>query len=191
MTMLDHMKANQSSDPLAKQTTIAQSNIHAFKYTDEYMKIVQDYNKDILNLDEQYTSVQPLHEILVRFYLHEPTVIGSMVMPFKTHVPVPTKSGVGNYEELESDYPFQLKGVVISAPESNPLKAGDVIYLSRKAIQMNVIGTGANRRIIVDQGFIHPDSQLHDIPTDPSNPHYGYGLVQYHDIKAKLNGKKN
>lgn len=186
MTMLDHMKANQSSDPLAKQTMIAQSNVHAFKYTDEYMEQIKTYNANLKTLDPQYTSVKPLHEILVRFYLHEPTVVGSMVMPFKTHVPVQTKSGVGTYNEIESDFPFRLKGIVISAPESNPLKPGDEILLSRRAIQMNVIGQGANAKITVEQGFIHPDCNLHDIPTDVISPHYGYGLVEYHQIKAKL-----
>jgi len=186
VTMLDHIKANQSSDPLAKQTMIAQSNIHAFKYTDEYAAQVKKYNENLKTLDPTYTSVKPLHEILVRFYLHEPTTVGSMVIPFKTHVPIQTKSGVGQYEELETDFPFRLKGIVISAPESNPLKPGDEILLSRRAIQMNVLGNGPNRKIVVEQGFVHPDSNLHDIPTDVSDPNYGYGLVEYHQIKAKL-----
>lgn len=186
-TMLDFIKENQTSNPLEKQALVAQSNIHAFKYTDTYMEQVKAYNANLKTLDPQYTSVKPLHEILVRFYLHEPTVVGNIVMPFKQYVPVPTKSGIGKYDEIESDFPFRLKAVVISAPESNPLKPGDEIMLSRKAIQMNVIGDGgANRQIIVEQGFVHPDSFLHEVPTDVTSPHYGYGLVQYHEIKAKL-----
>lgn len=185
-TMLDFIKENQSSDPLSKQTAIAQTNIHAFKYTEDYAGQVLAYNQNIKTLDPQYTSVKPLHEILVRFYLHEPTTVGSLVMPFKQFVPIQTNSGVGKYEEVESDFPFRLKAVVISAPESNPLKAGDEVMLSRKAIQMNVLGQGANKQIVVEQGFIHPDSMLHENPTDVNSPHYGYGLVEYHQIKAKL-----
>lgn len=183
-TMLDFIKDNQ--DPLAKQTAIAQSNIHAFKYTEEYNDQVLNYNKNLDNLDPQYTSIKPLHEILVRFYLHEPTKVGSLVMPFKQVIPTPSKSGIQGYSEVESDFPFRLKAVVVSAPESNPLKPGDKVILSRRAIQMNVIGTGANAKITVDQGFVHPDSMLHECPTDVTNQHYGYALVQYHEIKAKI-----
>lgn len=185
-TMMDFIKENQSSDPLQKQVVQVQTNIHAFKYTDLYDEQVRSYNQNLKTLDPQYTSVLPLHEILVRFYLHEPQKVGNLVMPFKQVVPVPTKSGVGSYEEIESDFPFRLKAVVISAPESNPLKAGDEVMLSRRAIQMNIVGNGANRQILVEQGFVHPDSFLHDVPTDVTSPHYGYGLVEYHQIKAKL-----
>ena len=183
-TMLDFIKENQ--DPLAKQTMIAQSNVHAFKYTDEYMQQVLSYNKNLTTLDPLYTSVKPLHEILVRFYLHEPTLVGNLVMPYKQTIPVATKSGQGTYTDIESDFPFRMKAVVVSAPESNQLKAGDEILLSRKAIQMNIIGVGANAQLQVDQGFIHPDSNLHDIPTDVSSQHYGYALIQYFEVKAKL-----
>lgn len=183
-TMLDFIKENQ--DPLAKQTAIAQTNIHAFKYTEEYNDQVLNYNKNLDNLDPQYTSIKPLHEILVRFYLHEPTKVGSLVMPFKQVIPTQTKSGIQGYSEVESDFPFRLKAIVVSAPESNPLKPGDKVILSRRAIQMNVIGTGANAKITVDQGFVHPDSMLHECPTDVTNQHYGYALVQYHEIKAKI-----
>ena len=185
-TMLDFIKENQTNNPIENQKKIAQSNIHAFKYTELYMEQVKAYNLNIKNIDPQYASVKPLHEILVRFYLHEPLVEGNIVMPFKQTVPVPTKSGVNGYQEIESDFPFRLKGVVISAPESNPLKCGDDIMLSRKAIQMHVIGTGADAAIRLDAGFVHPDSMLHDIPTDVTSPHYGYALVQYHEIKAKV-----
>lgn len=183
-TMLDFIKDNQ--DPMAKQVVQAQTNIHAFKYTDLYNEQVLQYNKNLTTLDPMYSSIKPLHEILVRFYLHEPKVVGGLVMPFKQVVPVPTKSGVGSYEEIESDFPFRLKAVVVAAPESNQLKPGDEVMLSRRAIQMNVVGTAANRQILVEQGFVHPDSLLHDVPTDVTSQHYGYGLVQYHEIKAKL-----
>lgn len=183
-TMLDFIKENQ--DPLAKQTAVAQSNIHAFKYTEDYMKQVQDYNKNLTNLDPLYSSIKPLHEILVRFYLHEPVLVGNLVMPFKQAIPAPTKSGQGTYMDIESDYPYKLTAVVVSAPESNQLKPGDVIMLSRRAITMNIIGTGANAKLQVDQGFVHPDSMLHDIPTDVTSQHYGYALIQYHEVKAKL-----
>jgi len=185
-TMLDFIKDNQSSDPLAKQEAIAQTNIHAFKYTDEYNDQVIKYNNNLKNLNPLYSSIQPLHEILVRFYLHEPTKVGGLVMPFKQHVPVKTKSGVDGYQEVESDFPFRLKAVVVAAPESNQLKAGDEVMLSRRAIQMNVIGNGANAEIRVEQGFVHPDSMMHDCPTDLTNEHYGYALIQYHEVKAKV-----
>ena len=185
-TMLDFIKENQTNDPMSKQIVQAQTNMHAFKYTDLYNEQVLAYNANLTTLDPMYAEIKPLHEILVRFYLHEPQIVGSLVMPFKQVVPVPTKSGVGTYEEIESDFPFRLKAVVIAAPESNQLKPGDMVMLSRRAIQMTVVGTAANKHIVVEQGFVHPDSMLHDVPTDVTSQHYGYGLVQFHEIKAKL-----
>lgn len=183
-TMLDFIK--ESQDPSVKQTAIAQSNIHAFKYTEEYMKQVKEYNMDLKRLDPLYSSIKPLHEILVRFQLHEPVLVGNLVMPFKQAIPAPTNSGVSKYTDIESDFPYKLVAVVVAAPESNQLKAGEMVMLSRRAITMNVIGTGANAKLQVEQGFVHPESQLHDIPTDVTNQHYGYALVQYHEVKAKL-----
>lgn len=185
-TMLDFMKQNHMNNPLEKQTMVAQSNIHAFKYTDEYMEQVQKYNTEITNLDKLYTSVKPLHEILVRFYLHEPVKVGSLVMPFKEFVQIPTKSNIGSSAELETDFPFADKAVVISVPESNPLKPGDIVKTSRKATQLVVLGTGANALIKIEQSFTHPDSMMHLPTTDITNPHYGYALIQYHQIQAKL-----
>lgn len=183
-TILDHMKENQ--DPLAKQTMIAQSNIHAFKYSEEYANAVANYNKNVTTLDPDYVNVIPTHDILVRCFLHEPEKFGEVIMPYKQLVPVPTKSGVGSYEELESDFPYRMKAIIVSAPESNSLKSGDIVVLSRKAIQMNVIGNGPNRQIMVDQGFVHPDSNLQELPTDPTSKHYGYCMVSYFEVKAKL-----
>jgi hypothetical protein len=186
-TMLDFIKENQTDNPLVKQTAIAQSNIHAFKYTDQYMEQVLSYNKNLTQIDPLYESVKPLHEILVRFYLHEPQKVGSLVMPFKQNIPVPNKSGQGEkYSEIESDFPYRLTAVVVSAPESNTLKAGDKVLLSRRAIQLTVVGQGANANLIVNEGFVHPDSMMHECPTDVTSQHYGYGLVQYHEIKAIL-----
>ena len=185
-TMLDFIKENQSNDPLAKQTINAQSNIHAFKYTDEYMDQVQKYNQELTNLDPLYTSVKPLHEILVRFYLHEPTKVGSLVMPFKEFIPVPTNSGVGKSMELETDFPFADKAVIVAAPESNPLKPGDIVKTARNATKLLMLGTGANAVIKIEQSFTHPDSMLHLPTTDINSPHYGYALIQYHLIQAKL-----
>lgn len=184
-TMLDFIKENQTN-PLEKQTAVAQSNIHAFKYTEEYHNQILDYNKNLTTIDPLYESVKPLHEVLVRFYLHEPVVKGSLVIPFKQNIPIATKNGQATYADVESDFPFTTKAVVVSAPESNSLKTGDVILLSRKAIQMYVVGTGANATINVEQGFVHPDSKLREVPTDLTSQHYGYGMVAYHEVKAKL-----
>ena len=186
-TMLDFIKANQTEkSPLAKQESAAQANIHAYKYTDEYAKELADYNSNLTDLNPLYTAIQPLHEVLVRFYLYEPLRVGELVMPYKEMLPVATNSGVGKSQSIETDFPFSNKAVVISAPESNPLKAGDVIMCSHRATQLLVLGQGANAEIKIEQSFVHPDSNLHKTPADPKNPHYGYALIQYHLIQAKL-----
>jgi len=185
-TMKDFIKKNHmTNDPMVKQTTAEQANIHAFKYTDEYMEQVSNYNTNLDQIDDLYASVKPLHQILVRFYLHEPKKVGDLVLPFKQMIPAPTNAGPGKYSEIESDFPYTTKAIVVSAPESNPLKKGDNIVLSNRAIKLNVIGSAANARIDVD-GFVHPDAKLFEIPTDVTNRHYGYVLVDYHEIKARV-----
>lgn len=188
-TMMDFIKKNHmtNDDPMEKQTKAAQTNIHAFKYTDEYYEQVVNYNKNISNLNPLYSNIKPLHQILVRVLLHEPKKVGNLVMPFKQIFPIPTKSGTGNYAEIESDFPFKTEGIVVAVPDNNPLKPGDKVMLSRKAFQMAVVGTGANTRIDVDS-FLHPSYDGQETPKDVTNEHYGYILVDYYQIQAKLNG---
>jgi hypothetical protein len=185
-TMLDFIKSNQTDSPLEKQTAIAQTNIHAFKYTDEYLDQVKTYNTKLKELDPLYSSVTPLHGVLIRVELFEPTKVGSLVMPHKETIPIKTHSGIDSYASIETDFPYAPTAIVVSCPESNPLKPGDMILLSRKAIQMNIIGTGANAQLRVDNSFTHPTSKMFDTPTDVTSQHYGYALIQYHEIKAKL-----
>ena len=175
-------------DPSKKQHEKAQANIHAFKYSKEYYDLVIKYNSNLKDLSTLYASVKPLSKILIRPYLIEPQITESgLVLPFKQTIPVPTNSGTTKYTDVESDFPYSPKAVVISVPEGNTsLKPGDTVFLSRKAIQMIVLGTGANAELRVENAFIHPDAQMFDMTKDISDPHYGYIMVDYHQIEAKL-----
>lgn len=185
-TMNDFIKKNHmTGNSMVKQTAAEQASIHAFKYTDEYMEQVTNYNSNLNQIDELYASVKPIHQILVRFYLHEPKRVGDLVLPFKQVVDTPTNAGPGKFSEIESDFPYTTKAIVIAAPDNNPLQKGDNVVLSNRAIKLRVIGNAANARIDVD-GFVHPDAKLFEIPTDVTNKHYGYVLVDYHEIKAKV-----
>lgn len=175
-------------DPSKAQKEKATSNIHASKYTKEYYDQVIKYNANLLTLDEQYQKVTPLTKILVRPFLIQPDITESgLIFPYKQTIPVPTKSGVGTTKDVESDFPYSPKAVVISVPENNTtLKPGDIIFLSRKAIQMVVIGTAADAELRVENAFVHPDAGLYDLPKDLTNTHYGYVLVEQFQIEAKL-----
>lgn len=175
-------------DPSKAQKEKAQSSIHASKYTTEYFEQVKNYNSNLTTLNSLYSKVTPLNKILVRPFLIQPDITESgLIIPYKQTIPVPTKSGVGTTKDVESDFPYSPKAVVISVPEGNTtIKPGDVVFLSRKAIQMLVIGTGADAELRVENAFVHPDSGLYDLPKDLTSIHYGYVMVDYFQIEAKL-----
>ena len=195
--MLDK-KANQKSmrdmmikdgyDPAKKQFEKAQASVHAFKYSHEYYDAIINYNSQLQVINPLYGGVTPMSKVLVRPYLIEPQITESgLVLPYKQTIPVPTNSGAAKYADIESDFPFSPKAVVVSVPTGNTtLKPGDVVFLSRKAIQMIVLGTGANAELRVENAFIHPDSKMFDLTKDVTNQHYGYIMVDYHLIDAKI-----
>lgn len=186
-TMRDQM-IKDGYDPLKKQSEKAIVDIHASKYTKKYLDEVIAYNDKLLELDELYCNVTPMSKILVRPYLITPDVTPSgLIVPYKQTVPVPTNSNVGKYADIESDFPYSPKAVVVSVPDHyTGLKKGDVIFLSRKAIQLLVLGTGANAELRVEGGFVHPDAGLFDLPKDVKDRHYGYVLIDAFNIDAKI-----
>ena len=151
-------------DPSKAQKEKATSNIHASKYTKEYYDQVIKYNANLLTLDEQYQKVTPLTKILVRPFLIQPDITESgLIFPYKQTIPIPTKSGQGSTKDVESDFPYSPKAIVVSVPENNTtLKPGD------------------------ENAFVHPDAGLYDLPKDLTNTHYGYVLVEQFQIEAKL-----
>lgn len=175
-------------DASKKERVKQTSTVHASKYTKEYYADVKKYNDNLKQIDSVYSSVVPLNKILVRPYLYEPSVTESgLYLPYKQVIPVPTKSGQGSYADIESDFPYSPKAVVIQSPDNSNLKPGDVVILSRKAIQMVVLGTGADAELRIENGFVHPDSRYTDLPKDLKDPHYGYVMVEYFNIEAKIN----
>lgn len=175
-------------DPSKKEKVKTISNVHASKYTNEYYDAVRKYNANLKTIDLKYKSVVPLNKILIRPYLYEPQVSESgLYLPYKQVIPVATKSGQGTYQDIESDFPYSPKAVVISAPENSNLKSGDIVFLSRKAISLVVLGVGVDAELRIENGFVHPDSGYVDLPKDLNDPHYGYVMVEYFNIEAKIN----
>lgn len=165
----------------------AESSIKAFKYTPEYADQAKQYNLNLTNLDSRYTSVKPIHKVIVRCALNEPQVTESgLVLPYKQLLSVQTNAGTGKVGEYETDWPYSEKAIVVSVPDHiTSIKQGDIIQLSRDAVQNRVIGQGANAFPVVVNGFVHVDSK-HDVtPKDITDVDYGYVLVSISDITAK------
>lgn len=178
---------NQNRTMSETQQSKAETNIHAYKYQPEYAEQAKQYNKTLLNLNPDYTNITPLRKILVRCYVIEPTVTeGGLVMPYKQMLSYQTKSGQGKAGEFETDWPYADKAVVVSVPDGTTLiKQGDLVQLTRNAVEIRVAAEGNNAVPIIANGFVHVDSKNEMTPKNMDDPDYGYVLVSLGEIEAK------
>ena len=170
--------------PMNLQQAKTESNLQEFKYSMEYAEQAKNYNQNVEVLDESYKAIRPNQQLIVRCFLIEPKVSETgLVTPFKEVVEIPTKGGQGIWREVDTDWPYAKKGVIVSSPIQS-FKVGDIVQLSPRAIQIVPVGTGSNAQIIIANGFLHVDSGLFSPPKDVTSPHYGYILVAPAEIQA-------
>ncbi len=164
-----------------------ENQVKPFKYTPEYAEQVKEYNSNILNLDVRFEKIIPLQFIIVRCYINEPTITESgLVIPHKEVYEVQTKSGVGSAREYETDWPYSYKAVVVAVPAGmTSIKRGEIVQLSRNAVQVRIIGKEPNVMPVVVNGFTHIDSKNDVPPKDVTDPDYGYILIPVSEIIAK------
>lgn len=175
--------------PLEKQTSLAVESVKIDNIADQYLTSLKTYNDTIVrNLDNDYTKVKPLHNILVRVFVKEPEVTKEgLIKPYKQIVPVPTNNGVANWAEVESPYPFDNLAIVVSVPENvTSLKTGDIIQLSKNPVDAKVIGSGKEAYLNIPNTYALPEYKSLEPTKDPLNKHFGYLLVPYFEIKTIL-----
>lgn len=176
----------KEKSPSSKQLDLSNESLEGEYIKQEDLNAIFQYNANIKNLDELYSSITPFSKILVRVYLLEPSRSeGGLLTPYRQKLPVPTNVGVGSMMELESPYPYDGKAVVVAVPQHNTfLKPGDVIQLEIAPVRLS--GVGQNATIQIPNGYLHPDANTTIVPTNPDNRHYGYLLVPSHEISVKL-----
>jgi len=163
-------------------------DLSVIKFNEDMDASIKQYNKNILELDPEYTKLKPMQKVLVRVFLKElRKTEDGLYLPNTEFVRLKTHAGVGYVGEVESPFPYSQKAVVVSVPDSvTTIKSGDIVYLSNKPIQAVPDGSGNEARITIPNAFIHPELG-DDLSTNPNDRLYGYLQVNYFEIDFKLN----
>lgn len=157
--------------------------VDGFDYSETFNNKLKAYNANIKNLDPLYANLKPFSsKILVRVVVDtlKQTEDG-IYIPYQTIVRVRTQNGMGNFEMIESPYPYSRRAVVVAVPPGfETVKPGDEIVLASKHIEARVEGQGKDYSIVIPGAFIHPDFAGFVLPRDPEDRHYGYLLVDFY-----------
>lgn len=184
----DLVRKHRVNDGLLSQRQIADDNVEESIISQEELNNIYEYNSKVRILDEDYTNIQPLGDVLVRVFLQEPVKTEQGILePFRQLLPISTPSGVGTLLEVESPYPYSNKAIVVAVPSHyTNLQVGDTIQLKSNPIKPIVTGHGVNAKIFIPAAYLHPSCNSLEVPQDCLNKHYGYLLIPYHEISTKV-----
>lgn len=154
-------------------------------YTDEDKDAFKQYNKSINKHNPMYTRLEPKRgTLLLRLFTKELQETDGLLRPNRVKVKIPTHSGVGAYQEIDDPYNFSTKAIVVAVDPSSSYKVNDIVIL-QETLMMLPLGKGNNVSVTLPGGFIHPESNLTDMPTDPLSEHFGYTFKKDIDIISK------
>ena len=183
--LLEHQA--EEKHPLQMQAEKEASNIKEDGLTEQEVLNITAYNQNITTLDELYSKITPLHDIIVRVYLIEPKISESgLMLPYKDTVPVSTQNGMAKWAEVTHDFPYATKAVVVSVPHGSNLEPGMIVQISPNQVRAEVIGQSNNATIHIKNAFVHVDKGDNYPPKNVTDRHYGYLMVPYYEIKAIL-----
>lgn len=188
--MLDMMKAQSGNSVKGVQEALESATIHIPEVAEELMNDIKNYNEQVVITDpanDLYGDIKPVSNVLVKCYLVSPEVSDAgLVKPFTQTLQVKTKSGHDGFENVELPFLLSTLVKVIAVPDSiTMVKPGQWVQVSDRTIQGAVIGQGNNRKIAIANAFTRADQCTSgDIPTDITDPHFGYLLVTMGDIRA-------
>ncbi|RMF57579.1 MAG: hypothetical protein D6746_10875 [Bacteroidetes bacterium] len=145
--------------------------------------LAKAYNNCIRDLDDMYTALEPVTDfkVLVRYYHYVPT--GTVLAWPTMRVLQQGKVHSARETTILVPFPFQRRAVVIAAHPTTGLAAGDEVILPLPTIRNTPLGW------TYDTWFVHPDSGLlvaETLDAIREVRHFGYGLVNKHDIEAKI-----
>ncbi len=156
--------------------------------TQEELQAIFTYNTSVTTLDTDYASLTPTSKILVRVFLHEPNKSeDGLFEPYKQLIPVQTNANVGTLYHIESPFPYSNKAVIVAVPDGyTSIQPGNIVQLESNPIKPIASGNGANAIVQIPHGYMHVTAPSLEIPRDPTNKHYGYLLIPYHEISVKI-----
>jgi len=189
MTQRDLLEQYKNEDPMEKQIYSQMSTLEEEVMTEEQIEAIKNYNENVFNsATEQYKSLKPMTDVLVRVKVNEPRVTEKgLIASNKLYIPLPTQSGVGNLGVMENPYPYSRVAVVIAKPDTvSQIEVGDVVFLSNSPVEGRLTGKGKDAEVVIPKGFVHPLSKTFRLPTDFTNEHFGYLLVPFYEIQMVL-----
>lgn len=156
-------------------------------FDEKWNNDLKAYNENIHQLDEDYASLKPLSNVLIRVMVNpmEEDENG-LLKPNTVPVKVETNNGVGISGFVQNPFPFSQKAIVVAKPESvTQFNVGDIVILTNAPV-IGVKGRGDEAVLKIPNKFIHPDYAgkyfMEIPPQDPTDKNYGYLLVNPYDI---------
>lgn len=177
MTAEEKAKFNES---------LLKSSLPDENYWEKREKEIEDYNANLNALDEDYKKLVPFNKVLVRMYhiVAEKTEGGIIIEP-KIPMKEITQNGLGIRQTMNSPWPYMKKGIVVATPENDPwLKPGDVVEVDKQAVL--ALKPSVDHPPVLEHGFTSSEWIDVEPPTDIMNKHFGYILVDYRLILAKI-----
>lgn len=147
---------------------------------------IQNYNDNLNNLDELYTNLSPFRKVVIRMFhvVAEKTANGIILEP-SLPMKEMTQNGIGIRKTMNTPWPYQRRGVVVSVPEYEAwLKPGDIVEVDKHAVQ--AIKPSVDHEPVLEFGFTHSSWLSQEPPTDLTNRHFGYILIGHDLILAKI-----
>lgn len=156
-------------------------------------KEILDYNDKIKNLNPLYSELTPLSGFIVRCKYIAPTRSpGGLIMPNNIKVKVPTQNGLGTLATFDSPYAYQRVAVIVAtsnnyltSKEGNKLTAGAKVQLKDTPLRAKSLGKDDPVAFLVN-GFTHYSWTDPNPPTDITNEHFGYLLIESRDMEVIL-----
>jgi hypothetical protein len=176
-------------DPIMGSGEVATTEYDEFIFDEGFNSKLLEYNTKVTKIDPIYSNVEPFgYKMIVRAFcdVAQVTESGLKNIPVK-YVSANTSSGYGKIYETPSQHPYQNLVVVIAVGNHiTNVSPGDILQISAEKVMTKSVGVGDNVKFFVPSGYVHPNSGYDDIPYDPTDPHYGYLLVDYSDILTRI-----
>lgn len=141
----------------------------------------QHYNNTIKDLDPMYTSLIPLGSVIVRIELIEDEIKKDtgLIIPKLVTVKADRQSGQGT-DAAPDPFRFRKTAIIVALPrQSVDLKVGMRVQL----VNMQML-TDKGQVVGYSYEYAHPEYDEPMISRIPTNPHFGYAIVPFSNIKV-------
>lgn len=155
-------------------------------YWERKESAIKEYNNNLSNLDDLYTNLSPFRNIIVRmFHVEAEKTESGLILEPSLPMKEMTQNGIGIRKTMNTPWPYQRRGIVVSVPEYEVwLKPGDIIEVSKHCII--AIKPSVDHEPVLEYGFTHSEWLSQEPPTDLTNRHFGYLHIGHDMILAKV-----